>query len=250
MTKLSVNLNKVALLRNQRDIGYPSVTESARIVLNAGAHGITVHPRPDERHIRRQDVRDLAAFLKTYGKEEIEFNIEGYPSDDFLALVLENDCDQVTLVPDDPGQRTSDHGWDIARHEVMLTEAIEKLKNAGRRVSLFLDPDPALPKLAAQVGADRVELYTGPYAFDDIPLKAYVQTAESVLEAGLEINAGHDLNLDNLGRFIAAIPDTAEVSIGHAITSDALIYGWAGAVAAYLSAIEYGLKEAENGKAA
>ncbi len=244
MTKLSVNLNKVALLRNQRDIGYPDVIEHARIVLDAGAHGVTAHPRPDERHIRRQDIKDLSAFLQDRGDKAVEFNIEGYPSDDFLELVLNTPCDQVTLVPDDPAQRTSDHGWDATRHKVMLQETIQTLTNAGRRVSLFIDPDPEMAKEAAQVGAERIELYTGPYAFGDTKLESYQQTAKAALEAGLAVNAGHDLNLDNLARFIAAIPETAEVSIGHAITADALLYGWNGAVAAYLSAIEYGKKEA------
>ena len=247
MTKLSVNLNKVALLRNQRDVGYPSVIDSARLVLEAGAHGVTVHPRPDGRHVRKSDVPEIAGFLKEYGKPEIEFNIEGFPSDDFIELVLTHPCDQVTLVPDAPDQNTSDHGWDIARHEILLRDVIEKLHERGRRVSLFLDPDPALPDQAAQIGADRIELYTGPYATQETPLEAYVRTAKAARSAGLEVNAGHDLNLDNLGRFIAAIPETAEVSIGHAITADALIYGWAGAVTAYLTAIEYGQKEAAHG---
>ena len=244
MTKLSVNLNKVALLRNQRDIGYPSVVEHAGLVLDAGAHGVTIHPRPDERHIRRQDVKEIAAYLKERGDKAVEFNIEGYPSDDFLELVLSVPCDQVTLVPDDPDQRTSDHGWNIARHEVLLREVTETLAKGNRRVSIFIDPDADTAKAAAQIGAQRVELYTGPYAFDEIKTQTYVQAAKAALDAGLAINAGHDLNLDNLARFIAAIPETAEVSIGHAITADALIYGWNGAVAAYLSAIEYGKKEA------
>lgn len=250
MTKLSVNLNKVALLRNQRDIGYPCVVETARIVLDAGAHGITVHPRPDERHIRKSDVTDLSNFLEDRPDKTAEFNIEGYPSDDFLALVCRTPCHQVTLVPDAPDQNTSDHGWNIAENEILLKTVIGKLKNAGRRVSLFVDPDPDIPAKAANVGADRIELYTGPYALNDIPLETYVRTAELALENGLEINAGHDLNLDNLGRFLDSIPETAEVSIGHAITADALIYGWNGAIAAYLSAINYGLKKTATEKKA
>jgi pyridoxine 5-phosphate synthase len=245
MTKLSINLNKVALLRNQRDIGYPSVIEAAESVLRAGAHGITVHPRPDERHIRHSDVQHLADFLAAW--PDTEFNIEGYPTDDFIDLVTKYECHQVTLVPDAPGQRTSDHGWDIAAHEVMLTDVIAKIKEAGRRVSLFVDPDPSIITRAVDVGADRVELYTGPYAFDLSKLPLYVQTANAAKDAGLGINAGHDLNLDNLSRFISDVPDCAEVSIGHAVIADALRFGWNGAVAAYLTAIEYGHKRSTDG---
>lgn len=247
MTKLSINLNKVALLRNQRDIGYPSVIESAESVLRAGARGITVHPRPDERHIRKTDVRHLADFLAAW--PDIEFNIEGYPTDDFVELVCTHKCHQVTLVPDAPDQNTSDHGWNITAHQVMLTDAIKTMKDAGRRVSLFVDPDPAMPARAAQVGADRVELYTGPYAFDLSKLPLYEQTAKEAVDAGLGINAGHDLNLDNLSRFIAAVPECDEVSIGHAVIADALKFGWNGTIAAYLTAIEYGHKRAEDKRA-
>ena len=246
MTKLSVNLNKVALLRNQRDIGYPSVLETAESVLRAGAHGVTVHPRPDERHIRASDVEHLAEFLAAW--PDAEFNIEGYPTPDFIDLVCRHSCHQVTLVPDAPDQRTSDHGWNIDAHEVFLTDIIARMKDVGRRVSLFVDPDPSLPEKAVKVGADRVELYTGPYAFDLSKLGDYERTAQAARDAGIGINAGHDLNLDNLSRFIAAIPDCAEVSIGHAITADALKFGWNGAVAAYLTAIEFGEKRAGDRK--
>lgn len=242
MTSLSVNLNKVALLRNTRDVGYPSVLESAKLVLNAGAHGITIHPRPDERHIRRSDVPEIAAFLKDYSG--IEYNIEGYPDEDFMSLVLNNDCDQVTLVPDAPDQKTSDHGWDIPARSAFLKDIVARLKDGGRRVSLFIDHEPAMAEEAAKIGADRVELYTGPYAFESALLPMYVETARVAREAGLGINAGHDLNLDNLARFIAAIPECDEVSIGHAITADALKMGWTGAVSAYLTAIQYGQKTA------
>ncbi len=248
MTKLSVNLNKVALLRNQRDIGYPSVLETAESVLRAGAHGITVHPRPDERHIRRSDVQLLSEFLQAW--PDAEFNIEGYPGDDFIDLVLAHPCHQVTLVPDAPDQRTSDHGWNIDAHEVFLIDAIAKIKDGGRRVSLFIDPEPKWAAKAQKVGADRVELYTGPYAFDLSKLPDYVRTAEAAKEEGLGINAGHDLNLDNLSRFICDVPQCAEVSIGHAITADALKFGWNGAVAAYLTAIEFGQKRAADRKIA
>lgn len=248
-TKLSVNLNKLALLRNQRDIGYPSIIEHAEIILNAGAHGLTVHPRPDERHIRRTDIPEISQFLNDWDDKAIEFNIEGYPSDDFIQLCLDNHCDQVTLVPDDPNQRTSDHGWDVNMHKSLLKNVIKRLKDKGRRVSLFLDPVPELIEGVVAVGADRIELYTGPYAEHEIAPTSYFKTAEHAKEAGLQINAGHDLNLNNLAQFIAAVPDCAEVSIGHAITADALKLGWNGAVNAYLTAIEYGHKIARDNHA-
>lgn len=249
MTKLSVNLNKVALLRNQRDVGYPDVVRHGQMILEAGAHGLTIHPRPDERHIRRSDVGELAAFLKDWQDKSIEFNIEGYPSEDFIALVLKNKCDQVTLVPDSPSQRTSDHGWDVQNNKKTLKNTISRLKDQGRRVSLFIDPVPEIIEAVQQVGADRVELYTGPYAENKIALDQYVQTAIRAKEAGIEVNAGHDLSLDNLSRFITHILHCAEVSIGHAITADALEMGWTAAVSAYLSAIEFGQKSAKKSAA-
>lgn len=245
-TTLSVNLNKLALLRNQRDIGYPDLLEHAKLILEAGAHGLTVHPRPDERHTRKSDIGEIANFLAEWPDKDIEFNIEGYPSDDFIDLVLAHECHQVTLVPDDPDQRTSDHGWDIKTHHEKLYQVIKRLKDNNRRVSLFIDPVPEIAKQAVEVGADRVELYTGPYAENEIKLESYVETALTAKDLGLKANAGHDLNLDNLGRFIAAIPTCAEVSIGHAITADALIMGWNGAVQAYLTAIDYGQKSARD----
>jgi pyridoxine 5-phosphate synthase len=248
MTKLSVNLNKVALLRNQRDIGYPDLVDHATLVLNNGAHGITVHPRPDERHVRQSDIPELAEFLKD--KDDIEFNIEGYPSGDFLDLVTTHDCDQVTLVPDDPNQSTSDHGWDVVNKQGFLKPIIERLQNAGRRVSLFLDPEPALIDHVVKTGADRIELYTGPYAENEIAIEMYAETAKRAIEANLGVNAGHDLNLDNLAKFLIAVPDCAEVSIGHAITADALKMGWPAAVAAYLTAIKYAQNKAPKEDAA
>jgi pyridoxine 5-phosphate synthase len=244
MTRLSVNLNKVALLRNQRDTGQPDLLEHAKMVLDAGAQGLTAHPRPDERHIRQSDIPLIAGFLKTWPNKSIEFNIEGYPSEDFIRLVTRHECDQVTLVPDDPNQKTSDHGWDIPAQEIFLSDVVRRLKEAGRRVSLFIDPKPDMARAAADIGAQRVELFTGPYAFNPDLLPAYVETAEAGYRAGLEINAGHDLNLHNLARFISAVPRCAEVSIGHALTSDALLMGWQGAVTAYLTAIQYGRKAA------
>ncbi|MGF7161940.1 pyridoxine 5-phosphate synthase [Rhodoligotrophos appendicifer] len=236
-TNLSVNLNKIALLRNQRDLPYPSVTGMARICIDAGAHGITIHPRPDERHITRLDVDDLAAFLPEF--PEIEFNIEGYPSEDFLELVERIRPHQVTLVPDAPDQRTSDHGWDIPDHRAFLSDVIGRLQTHGSRVSLFIDADPAMASEAASVGTDRVELYTGPYHFafmkgEDI-LPDYRAAALAAHAAGIGVNAGHDLNLDNLARFLAAVPHVQEVSIGHAITADALVMGMSNAVGAYLT---------------
>jgi pyridoxine 5-phosphate synthase len=242
-TKLSVNLNKVALLRNQRDIGYPSVLAAGRLVVHAGAHGITVHPRPDERHIRRTDAAELAVLIREEFAPTIEYNIEGYPTPEFVALIEEVRPDQVTLVPDAPDQRTSDHGWDVKASFRSLRSVIRELKNSGARVSLFMDPDPGAIASAATVGADRIELYTGPYAHawasgEAAPLlRRYARAAEAAEEAGLGVNAGHDLNLDNLPTFVHAVPGLAEVSIGHAITADALRIGFPAAVEAYLRAL-------------
>lgn len=245
MTKLSVNLNKVALLRNQRDVGYPDLKEHAKLILEAGAHGITVHPRPDERHIRKSDVPVISEFLATEDYQDIEFNIEGYPSDDFLELVTTHKCHQVTLVPDDPNQSTSDHGWDVVSKGEFLKDVVTRLKESERRVSLFLDPDPALIEHVVKTGADRIELYTGPYAENEVDLQQYAETAKRATEAGIGVNAGHDLSLDNLAKFLIAVPDCAEVSIGHAITADALKMGWNGAITAYLTAIKYVQKKNE-----
>jgi len=242
-TKLSVNLNKVALLRNQRDVGYPSVLDAARLVLHAGAHGVTVHPRPDERHVRRSDVLELTQLLAAEFDRSVEYNIEGYPSPGFIELVLEVRPDQVTLVPDAPEQRTSDHGWDLKESFGRLRTVIGEIKRSGARISLFMDPDPGMIASAATVGADRIELYTGPYAHafaagEPGPLlRRYADAAKAAEEAGLGVNAGHDLNLDNLPAFVHALPQLAEVSIGHAITADALRIGFAAAVEAYLRAL-------------
>lgn len=246
MTALSVNLNAVAQLRNRRDVGWPSVTGIARLVLDAGAAGITVHPRPDERHIRRSDVHELSKFLRDE-YPEAEFNIEGYPSDDFLKLIEEVRPDQATFVPDDPAQATSDHGWEIHANEKLLRAAIERAQQAGIRVSLFIDEDPSVPALAAMVGADRVELYTGPYGgtFRTPEGAAHLENLSDTAEAarlaggnesgagGLGINAGHDLTLENLPAFVTKVGPVDEVSIGHGITSDALILGFAEAVRRY-----------------
>lgn len=245
MTLLSVNLNAVAQLRNRRDLPWPSVTGIARVVLDAGASGITVHPRPDERHIRRSDVFDLSALLRT-DYPEAEFNIEGYPSEDFLALIDAVDPQQVTLVPDDPAQATSDHGWDFVGQGELLRSVVQRLKRPGRRISLFCDPDASeTGVLAAKAsGADRIELFTGPYGacFDDDDraqkeLAALAETCRAALAAGLGVNAGHDLTLDNLPAFQAAVPGVAEVSIGHGITADALLMGFAEAARRYIAVL-------------
>lgn len=247
MTHLSVNLNAVAMLRNRRSVPWPSVTGIARIALDAGADGITVHPRPDERHIRRTDVFELVTLLRQDYPGR-EFNIEGYPTEDFLTLVERAAPDQVTFVPDDPLQSTSDHGWNVEANRAVLTPAIERMRKAGIRVSLFINADPSAPAAAANVGADRVELYTGPYGgslkpeVQAVHLDALRETADAARAAGhnarpgqggLLVNAGHDLNLVNLPPLKQAIPDLAEVSIGHAITADALIYGMAETVRHY-----------------
>jgi pyridoxine 5-phosphate synthase len=240
-THLSVNLNAIAQLRNRRDLPWPSVTGLGRIALEAGAAGLTVHPRPDERHIRRTDVGELGAMLRRDWPGR-EFNIEGYPTEEFLALCEEARPDQVTLVPDDPAQSTSDHGWDCARHGDLLARVVSRINAGGMRVSLFLDPDPSAVRAAAATGAQRVELYTGPYGHTFDPatkaarLDELMATAEAARAAGLAINAGHDLTLDNLPPLVARIPYLAEVSIGHAITADALLYGMAETVRRYTAA--------------
>lgn len=245
MTLLSVNLNAVAQLRNRRDLPWPSVTGIARVVLDAGASGITVHPRPDERHIRRGDVFDLSALLHA-DHPHAEFNIEGYPSEDFLTLVEAIRPEQVTLVPDDPAQATSDHGWDFAGQGSLLRPVVQRLKAAGMRVSLFSNPDAgeAGMRAARDTGADRIELFTGPYGacFDDqaraaVELERLAQTSAAAKAIGLGVNAGHDLTLDNLPAFQAAVSGVAEVSIGHAITADALLMGFAAATQRYIEVL-------------
>jgi pyridoxine 5-phosphate synthase len=218
------------------------VVELSRAALEAGAAGITVHPRPDERHIRRGDVTDLRAMLrKDYPGRE--FNIEGYPDERFLTLVEDERPDQVTLVPDDPTQGTSDHGWDVAANRDLLTRVIARLHRGGMRVSLFVDPDPGAPALARAVGADRVEIYTGPYggAFSQQDLARefdrVVATGKAAAQAGLGLNAGHDLTRANLPALIKALPNLLEVSIGHAITADALMFGMGETVKKFRTAI-------------
>jgi pyridoxine 5-phosphate synthase len=240
MCKLSVNINAVAYLRNRRNLPWPSVEGIGRLALAAGADGLTVHPRPDERHIRKSDVPVLRGLTRAF--PAAEFNIEGNPDAQFLSLVEANRPDQVTLVPDDIRQATSDHGWDIAAHRGFLTDVTGRLKELGVRVSLFIDPDPDLPALARQVGAGRVEIFTGPYggALDPVEqrraLAAVIATGNAAKAAGLGLNAGHDLTLANLPPLVAALPHLAEVSIGHALTADALALGMPEAVRRYKAA--------------
>jgi pyridoxine 5-phosphate synthase len=244
MTKLSVNLNAVAQLRNRRNLPWPSVVGIARLVLEAGADGITLHPRPDERHTRRTDVFEMQKLLREQFPKA-EYNIEGFPTDDFIALVEEAGPDQVTLVPDDPSQATSDHGWDFSGQGNFLRSVVQRLQTPKRRVSLFSDPDAgeAGMRAAKATGAARVELFTGPYggAFEPVEsgglLADLVATAAAATALGLEVNAGHDLTLENLPPLMAAIPNIAEVSIGHAITADALTLGFPEAVRRYKAAL-------------
>lgn len=244
-TVLSVNLNAVAMLRNRRDLPWPSVTGIGRIALEAGAAGLTVHPRPDQRHIRFADVGELAAVVADFA--DAEFNIEGYPTTDFIDLVLAHRPHQVTLVPDDPAQSTSDHGWNFLEHLELLREHVERLSAAGLRVSLFCDPDAGSHELeaAAKTGAHRLELYTGPFGatYDDSESRAQrldelVRTANTATQLGLGLNAGHDLTVENLPALIERVPSIAEVSIGHGLTADALVHGMAETVRRFCRALE------------
>ena len=237
MTRLSVNINKIATIRNARGGNMPDVEKAARDCEAFGAEGITVHPRPDERHIRYSDVRAIRPGVRT------EFNIEGNPIPSFVDLVLEVVPDQVTLVPDAHDAITSNKGWDTVANREFLTGICKVFKNKGIRTSIFIDPDPAMAEGAKECGCDRVELYTAAYAemFPADPVKAvapYLETAVRVRELGLGLNAGHDLNLENLGYFIKTIPWTDEVSIGHAIICDALYMGLERTIQAYLAEIK------------
>ncbi len=233
MTRLSVNINKVALLRNARGGNLPDLVQVAKDCEEFGAQGITVHPRPDERHIRYADVPLLKAVVKT------EFNIEGKPEPKFIQLVMDNKPDQVTLVPDSPNQLTSDHGWDTVKNEAFLKDVIAQFQSAGSRVSIFVDGDERHVEGAKKVGSDRIEFYTGPYAHDfhlgaEKAIEPYRRCALFANEIGIGINAGHDLNLDNLRFFKNNLPGLLEVSIGHAFISDALYFGLRNVVQMYL----------------
>ncbi len=241
MTALSVNLNKVALIRNTRANGIPSVTHAARIALEAGADGITVHPRPDGRHVRGPDVAELAALLRAW--PAAEFNVEGNPFHGLMDYVQQVRPHQCTFVPDETGAFTSDHGWNFPAQVEALRPLIEQAKSLGVRVSLFMDPLPEAMQYAVAAGADRVELYTEPYAKAfgtaaraDV-LARYAATAEAALRAGLGVNAGHDLNRENLSAFLRAVPGVSEVSIGHALIADAIELGLGPAVRLYRTEI-------------
>ena len=247
--QLSVNVNKVALVRNTRHLGIPSVTRAATQCLQAGAHGITVHPRPDERHIRAQDVFELAELMKQWPRAE--FNIEGNPTQNLLDFIRElagRDMrpHQATFVPDSEDQFTSDHGWSLSRDAERLRPLIAECHQLGVRVSLFMDPVPGQVAAARAVGADRVELYTEPYAAawgtpdQAAQLQRYAAAAQAARDAGLGVNAGHDLNRDNLPAFVRTVPGLAEVSIGHAFIADALELGYAATTQAYLECIANG----------
>ena len=241
-THLSVNVNKVALVRNTRHLGIPSVTRAATLCLQAGAHGITVHPRPDQRHIRDSDVHDLAALMKDW--PDREYNIEGNPLHNLMPLVRLVRPHQVTFVPDSQGQFTSDHGWRFPADAAVLKDLVAEAKDLGARVSLFMDADPAAMAAARAVGADRVELYTEPYAqahgqaSQDQVLAQFKVAALAAQAAGLGINAGHDLNLFNLRDFVQTVPGVREVSIGHALMADALEMGYNATIQAYLKCLQ------------
>lgn len=227
MTKLSVNINKVATIRNARGGDYPNLIEFAKRCQEYGAEGITIHPRPDERHIRFQDVEDLRLI---FSNATCEFNIEGYPSAHFIDLVLKNKPTQVTLVPDPPHILTSDTGWDTIAQSAFLLPIIDKFKSNGIRVSLFMDTDVTIIQNAKKIGADRIEFYTGQY-FKDYPIdkdkaiQPFIPAYRAALDCGLEVNAGHDLNLSNLNFFKKNLPEIKEVSIGHWLISDCLYFG-------------------------
>jgi pyridoxine 5-phosphate synthase len=243
--RLSVNLNAIAMLRNRRDLPWPSVVNLGRIALDAGAAGLTVHPRPDERHVRFTDVPALKALIATDYPGR-EYNIEGYPTEDFLKLCETHKPHQVTLVPDDPSQATSDHGWDFIANRDALVGICARLKRAGMRVSLFADGDSSRDQIdtAHAVGADRIELYTGPYGscYDDTDgaerwAEMLGKTAAHAISLGLAVNAGHDLTVANLPLLVRHIPELAEVSIGHGLTADALEYGMAETVRRFRRAL-------------
>ena len=245
-THLSVNLNKVALIRNTRHLGIPSLIRAANQCLEAGASGITLHPRPDERHIRAHDVADIAAMMKDWPAKEL--NIEGNPLQNLMGFVRKYQPNQATFVPDSEGQFTSDHGWSPEHDSTKLRPLIAEAKALGVRVSLFMDAEASSMAWAKSVGADRVELYTEPYAAawgspqQSAQLKRFADAAQAAIDAGLQVNAGHDLNLDNLTAFIQQVPGVQEVSIGHALIADALEMGYSETIKAYLRCIHAAFK--------
>ena len=236
MTKLSVNINKIATIRNARGGNVPDVLQAAKDCERFGANGVTVHPRPDERHIRYSDVREIAPIITT------EFNIEGYPSDSFIDLVLDVKPNQVTLVPDPPHVLTSNAGWDTIKNEAFLKEVVSTFQKAGIRVSLFIETDEKMIRNAVKTGTNRLELYTEQYARDffidrEKAIKPFINAAKVAMEIGLGLNAGHDLDLNNLNYFAANIPGLLEVSIGHALISDALYLGLENTIQMYQKAL-------------
>ncbi|WP_404300090.1 pyridoxine 5'-phosphate synthase [Alicycliphilus denitrificans] len=249
-TALSVNVNKVALVRNTRHLGIPSVTRAAQLCLEAGAQGITVHPRPDERHIRAQDVYELATLLQQW--PQAEFNIEGNPTHNLMEFIRQVLPNQATFVPDSVGQFTSDHGWRFPEDAERLAPLIAECRALGVRVSLFMDPIPEQMAAARAVGADRVELYTEPYAAawgtpqQATQLARYRLAAMAAATVGLGVNAGHDLNRDNLADFLAGVPGVLEVSIGHALIADALELGYGDTVRAYQRCVDQGMAERDS----
>ena len=237
MARLSVNINKIATLRNARGGNTPNVIQMAKDIERFGAQGITVHPRPDERHIRRSDVFELKKIIRT------EFNIEGYPSPDFISMVCEVEPDQVTLVPDPPDVLTSNAGWDTVKHQDFLKEVISQLKSHNIRSSIFIECDQNKIEFASKTGADRIELYTESYAKNyssnrEKAIEEFVSAAAIATKSGLGINAGHDLNLENLRYFNECIPELLEVSIGHALISDALYFGMENTIQLYLRCLK------------
>ncbi|ABM43386.1 pyridoxine 5'-phosphate synthase [Acidovorax sp. JS42] len=246
-TALSVNVNKVALVRNTRHLGIPSVLRAAQLCLEAGAQGITVHPRPDERHIRAHDVYQLAELLKQW--PQAEYNIEGNPTHNLMEFIRQVRPHQATFVPDSQDQFTSDHGWSFPQDAERLAPLIAECRQLGVRVSLFMDPVPEQMAAAHAVGADRVELYTEPYAAawgtpqQAVQLERYRAAAQAALDVGLGVNAGHDLSRDNLADFLAHVPGVLEVSIGHALIADALELGYGDTVRAYQRCIAQGMTE-------
>lgn len=246
-TALSVNVNKVALVRNTRHLGIPSVLRAAQLCLEAGAQGITVHPRPDERHIRAHDVYQLAELLKQW--PQAEYNIEGNPTHNLMEFIRQVRPHQATFVPDSQDQFTSDHGWSFPQDAERLASLIAECRQLGVRVSLFMDPVPEQMAAARAVGADRVELYTEPYAAawgtpqQAVQLERYRAAAQAALDVGLGVNAGHDLSRDNLADFLAHVPGVLEVSIGHALIADALELGYGDTVRAYQRCIAQGMTE-------
>lgn len=237
MTRLSVNINKIATLRNSRGGNVPNVKEAAVRCQEFGAQGITVHPRPDERHITRKDVYEIKPIVTT------EFNIEGYPSEDFLKMVIEVEADQVTLVPDSLDQLTSDHGWDTIKNLSFLKEVVSRLKESGIRTSIFVDADLKAVEGAAQTGTDRIELYTEPYAQlypteREKAIEPFIRAAKYAEELGIGLNAGHDLSLENLNYLYKNLPNLLEVSIGHALISEALYLGLETTIKKYLECLK------------